>query len=300
MTPAGSGDTTVTRWPRATTASRSSRRMLFGVAYVVTIASFIGLWFRPVTNSGGVQSSSDRTHCGRRATNRRTLLPAPRTHSDTWRQVMRRPALVTWAIYLLLIPLYIFPSGLPQLGDVLVLIVVPLALRGWNGKLGRDMRATLRALIWFTAWVCLVDYAWVLVMGSYSLFGPDSFMLFPLYYIHNALIFLVALVLYRRFGDLFLRATVIAVMAIVFVQVGSSIVVGIGGSRGVAFFNNPNQLGYYALLAATLIALTQRRLQLNLLLSSLALVCCGALAVISASRAAAGGVGVLLVLMLFS
>jgi hypothetical protein len=213
---------------------------------------------------------------------------------------MRRPALVTWAIYLLLIPLYILPSGLPQLGDALVLIVVPLALLRWNGKLGRDMRATMRALLWFTLWVCAVDYAWVLVMGSYALFGPDSFMLFPLYYIHNALIFLIALVLYRRFGDLFLRVTVFAVMVIVFVQVGSSILLGVGGPRGVVFFNNPNQLGYYALLAATLIALTHRRLQLRLLTSSLALVCCGVLAVVSASRAAAGGVAVLLVLMLFS
>jgi hypothetical protein len=213
---------------------------------------------------------------------------------------MRRPALVTWAIYLLLIPLYIFPSGLPQLGDLLVVVVVPLALQHWNGKLGRDMRATLRALIWFTLWVCLVDYTWVFVMGSYTLFGPDSFVLFPLYYIHNALIFLVALVLYRRFGDLFLRVTVFAVTTTVFVQVLSSIALGMGGARGAVFFNNPNQLGYYALLAATLIALAQRRLQLRMLTSSLALVCCGVLAVISASRAAAGGVAVLLVLMVFS
>ena len=59
---------------------------------------------------------------------------------------MRRPALVTWAIYLLFIPLYIFPSGLPQPGDLLVLVVVPLALQHWNGQMGRDMRATVRAL----------------------------------------------------------------------------------------------------------------------------------------------------------
>lgn len=213
---------------------------------------------------------------------------------------MRRPALVTWAIYLLLIPLYIFPSGLPQPGDLLVLLVIPLALHHWNGRLGRDMRATMRALIWFTLWVCLVDYAWVFVMGSFTLFGPDSFLMFPLYYIYNALIFLAALVLYRRHGELFLRVTVFAVTATVFVQILSSIALRTSGGRGTLFFNNPNQLGYYALLAATLIALTHRRLQLRLVTSSLALVCCGCLAMISASRAAAGGVAVLLVLMLFS
>ena len=213
---------------------------------------------------------------------------------------MRKPALVTWAIYLLLIPLYIFPSGLPQPGDLLVLLVVPLALQRWNGKLGRDMRSTMRALIWFTLWVCLVDVTWMFAMGSFGVSGPDAILLFPLYYIYNALLVLAAIVLYRRHGDLFLRVSVFAVTITVYAQVASSIALGWGGSRGTLFFNNPNQLGYYALLAATLIALTQRRLQLRLVTSSLTLVCCGILAVISASRAAAGGVAVLLVFMLFS
>jgi hypothetical protein len=213
---------------------------------------------------------------------------------------MRRPALVTWAIYLLLIPLYIFHSGLPQPGDLLVLLVIPLALQHWNGKLGRDMRGTVRALLWFTLWVCLVDVTWMVATGSFTVFGTDSFLLYPLYYIYNALIFVAALVLYRRHGDRFLRVTVFAITITVYAQVVSSIALGSGGARGTLFFNNPNQLGYYALLAATLIALTHRRLQLRLVTSSLTLVCCGVLAMISASRAAAGGVAVLLVFMLFS
>ncbi|HEX2686606.1 MAG TPA: hypothetical protein VHN14_08310 [Kofleriaceae bacterium] len=214
--------------------------------------------------------------------------------------MMRRPALLTWAIYLVLFPLYIFRSGLPQPGDLLVIVLIPLALQRWNGRLGRDMRATVRALIWFTLWACLVNYTWVFVTGNFTLFGPDSFLLFPLYYFYNALIFLVALILYRRYGELFLRVTVFAVTAMVFVQVLSSVVLGSGGTRGSVFFNNPNQLGFYALLAATLIALTYRRLQLRLWTASVALVCCGYLALISASRASAGGIAVLLVFMLFS
>ena len=213
---------------------------------------------------------------------------------------MRRPALVTWAIYLLLIPLYILPSGLPQPGDLLVLLVIPLALQHWNGKLGRDMRSTMRALLWFTLWVVVVDLAWMFLMDNFAVSGPDAILLFPVYYIYNALLFLAALVLYRRHGELFLRVTVFAVTITVYAQVLSSILLGWGGNRGTLFFNNPNQLGYYALLAATLIALTHRRLQLRLVTSSLTLVCCGVLAVISASRAAAGGVAVLLVFLLFS
>lgn len=212
---------------------------------------------------------------------------------------MRNPALITWAAYIFLVPLYIFKSGLPQPGDAFVLILIPIGLHGWNGRLGHDMRSVLRALVWFTLWVCLVDYAWMFWTGNFSVFGPDSFLLYPLYYIYNALIFLIAIVLYRRFGDAFLRVTLVMVTATIFLQVLSSLVVRPGAARGSVFFNNPNQLGYYALLAATLIALTHRRLQMRLLTSSLALVCCGCLALISASRAAAGGIAVLLVLLLF-
>jgi hypothetical protein len=137
-------------------------------------------------------------------------------------------------------------------------------------------------------------------MGSFTLFGPDSFLLYPVYYIYNGLIFLAAIVLYRHYGDRFLRVTVFAVLGTVFVQVVTSLVFRSSAGRGSVLFNNPNQLGYYALLAATLIALTHRRLQLRLLTSSIALVCCGWLALISASRAAVGGIVGLLAFLIFS
>lgn len=223
-----------------------------------------------------------------------------RTHSDTWRQVLRQPALITWAIYLFLIPVYIFRSGLPQPGDAVVFVLVPMVLQQWNGKLTRDLRSVVRALLWFTLWVCIVNYTWMLLAGSFTLFGTDSFALYPVYYIYNALIFLTAIVMYRRYGELFLRVTVFVVTATVFLQVLSSLVFRSSALRGMVFFNNPNQLGYFSLLAATLIALTHRRLQLRMVVSALALMCCAYLALISASRAAAGGIACLVVVLVFS
>ncbi|HSS01797.1 MAG TPA: hypothetical protein VLM79_32290 [Kofleriaceae bacterium] len=214
--------------------------------------------------------------------------------------MLRKPELVTWAIYLFLVPVYIFSSGLPQPGDAVILILVPIVLQHWNGRVSRDVRPVLRALLWFTLWVCAVNYTWMLVTGSFTLFGTDSYMLYPVYYIYNALIFLAAIVMYRRYGDLFLRVTVFAVTTTVFVQVLSSLVFRSNALRGSVFFNNPNQLGYFSLLAATLIALTHRRLQLRMVVSALALVCCGYLALVSASRAAAGGIACLIVVLVFS
>lgn len=210
-----------------------------------------------------------------------------------------RPALVMWAIYIFLIPIYVFKSGLPQPGDIFLVALVPIALRGWNGRLFQRGNVAIKPLFWFTAWVCLVDYAWAAILGNFGLFGTDTFVLFPLYYVYNTLLFLVALVLFQRYGDTFLRLTLYVVYLTIFLQVGSSFVTA-GSSRGSLFFNNPNQLGYYALLVACLIVMLHWRLRLRLFMSSFALTCCGYLAALSASRAAMAGIAILLALLVFS
>lgn len=234
-----------------------------------------------------------------RATNSIFVSPE-RVHTASWRQVLGQPALVVWALYIFLIPFYVFKSGLPQPGDLFVVILVPVALRRWSGKLTRTARDAFRPLLWFTIWVCLVDYGWAIVEGNFRVFGTDSFLLFPVYYIYNACVFLVSLVLYQRYGNTFLRLTLYIIIGTVFVQTMSSLVLRSGTLRSTLFFNNPNQLGYYALLSATLIALTHRRLQIRLLIAGLALTGCGYLALISASRAAVGGVAILFALVVFS
>lgn len=202
-------------------------------------------------------------------------------------------------MYLALIPLYVFKSGLPQPGDIFIVFLIPIALRGWNWKLPSAILAPIRTLLWFTLWVVIVDYTWAFVLGNFGLFGTDTFVLFPLYYIYNAMLFLVGLVLYRQYGDIFLRLTLYMVYGTVLLQVGASFLHQ-PGARGSIFFNNPNQLGYFALLAACMIVLLHWRLRLRLWFSSLALTSCGYLAAVSASRAAIAGVAILLMMLLFA
>jgi len=217
-----------------------------------------------------------------------------------WSQVLRQPALIVWLLYVLLIPFYVFRPGLPQPADMLTILLAPIVLRRWDGRLSAEGRATFRPLLLFTFWVCVVNYGWAVWLGDYGLVGVDTFALFPIYYIYNALMFLIALVLYRRYGEPFLRCTVTVLIGTIFFQVGASFVMRSSVARGSLFFLNPNQLGYYALLSATIVALLHRRLKLRLLTSSIALTSCGYLAVISASRAAAGGIALLLALLIFS
>jgi hypothetical protein len=209
------------------------------------------------------------------------------------RELMRRPALLLWCAGLMLMPFYVMSGGLPQPSDAVALLLVPIALAGWNGRLnGPSMRA-FRPLLWFTAWVCIVDFAWAVILWKFNL-G----LLFPLYYVYNTALFLTALVLYQRFGERFLRWTVHTVFISLWLQCAFSVVYARHG-RSALFFDNPNQLGYYALLVACIIALMHRRLGLRVAKSAAGLTGAGYLAILSGSRSAVAGIALLVVLLMF-
>ncbi|HEX4422678.1 MAG TPA: hypothetical protein VH165_32405, partial [Kofleriaceae bacterium] len=115
-------------------------------------------------------------------------------------RLMHDPPLLIWSLFVLMIPFYVFSSGLPQPGDVLVIPLVLVVLRSWRGRLDRRARRPFATLIAFTVWVILVDWGWALLTGNFGLFGPDTFLLFPVYYVYNTLVFLVVCVLYQRYG----------------------------------------------------------------------------------------------------
>jgi hypothetical protein len=209
-------------------------------------------------------------------------------------RLLREPVLFVWACYVLLSPVYVARGGLPQPADALIVLLVPLALFRWDGRLSRPTVQLLRPLLAFTLWVCAVSVAWAVLLWD---FGFN--LVYPLYYIYNTSFFFGALLLYRRYGDPFLRLTVLLVFATVVLQVAASVFIGESG-RNQLFFDNPNQLGYYALLAACVISLAQRRLGFGAVGTSIGLLCCGYLALLSSSRSSAAGIAFLVVLLLFA
>jgi len=218
--------------------------------------------------------------------------------STTLRLLVREPVLVLWAVYVLLIPLYLFSSGLPQPSDFLLLLILPLAFQGWSGRLYASAARAIRVLLWFTIWVIVVDFGWAALTGRWALL--TGYTLYPLFYVFNLGIFTAAAILHKRFRDVFLRVTVYSIYAGVVLQVIASFLIRSDQIRGTMFFNNPNQLGYYALLAATLIVLAGRKLQFGTLRLAVGLTGCAYLGLLSASRASLGGIAVLVALTLFS
>jgi hypothetical protein len=107
-------------------------------------------------------------------------------------------------------------------------------------------------------------------------------------------------VIAKRDRRAFLRVTIYIVYFSIFIQVVATFLSGNQGLRGQGFFNSPNQLGYFALLAACLFALTQRPLKIPRWLTAAAVTGCAYLAIVSASRSALVGIAILLFILLFS
>lgn len=221
----------------------------------------------------------------------------PRTLTGMAHEVMRLlrdPTLLTWALFVLLIPFYVFANGLPQPGDMLVLPLAVMVLRQWNGRLDRRARRPLSALITLTIWVILIDWGWALILGNFGVFGPNTFLLFPLYYVYNTLVFVLVCIMYQRHGARFLWLTLHLVLFAVIIQTASTFVVHRGGaSRGIGLFNNPNQLGFYALVSASILALGRKNLGFGTLKTGAGFLFCVYLALLSASRAAVIGCAIL-------
>ena len=230
--------------------------------------------------------------------------PAPRNLAETLlelRAALRDPALLIWSLFVLVIPFYVFTSGLPQPGDMLIVPLFVVTMATWNGRLAKPAARALRTLMLFTGWIMAVNWTWALVLGNFGLFGKDTFILFPIYYAYNTCVFLIASILYTRHGARFLRITLNLVLASLFLQIAASTVIHRSFSfRGMGLFNNPNQLGFFALIAASILALGSRRVGFGAIRASVGLTACLYLALVSASRAAVLGIGILFALMLIA
>ncbi len=208
--------------------------------------------------------------------------------------------LVLWCMFVATIPLYFGESGLPQPGNLLIFFLAPATLASWNGRLERPLKRAFLLLAMFTIWVFLVDVGWTAVLGTWTTNGYYSSLIFPIYYVYNLVVFLIAMVLYQRYGEQFVRWTLHVIYAAVMFQLLASFFMRSENIRGQLFFNNANQLGFYALISACIIALCQRRLKFGMVKAGAGLMACAYLAFLSASRAAVGGIGILFILLVFA
>jgi hypothetical protein len=153
---------------------------------------------------------------------------------------------------------YVFPSGNPQPADFLLLLtIVATLLIAWR-QLPNESGLYI-ALGLFVGWIVLVNTIWYFISPDFVFLRKTSF------YLYNALVFLFVIAAgyhdWERLKVVIWWSCVIALLAqflyLEFVFHGL-------GKRATGTFNNPNQLGYWALLVMACLAVVKERTPLRI------------------------------------
>lgn len=147
-------------------------------------------------------------------------------------------------------PLYLFDSGRPQISHVFfVLFVLAFSghLLGPNARIQPKIKTIFKPLLLFVLVVCCVQITYSFILGNPMLLLVMAFYVFNIIYCLLIYLYLDA---YKQNG---LNVVFLAVLTAIGITLGGSITEAGGAYRQTSFFNNPNQLGYFALLASVVV-----------------------------------------------
>lgn len=197
------------------------------------------------------------------------------------------------ALYVLTSVIYVFPPGLPQPADFILLLVAGLTL-SFSWRYLADEPILYIAFVSLLGWIITVNSIWFLMEHDFR------FLQSSLFFIFNAIVFISVLGIALRDFDRFCCLMYWSCIAALAVEVFYITIFYPGLSRRTAgSFNNPNQLGYWVLLVFACIGVVRRRERLGLVdLFGLGLGCYAI--ALSLSRAATIAAGVLVTAIVIS
>ena len=204
-----------------------------------------------------------------------------RSHAGAELDLRGRLELGLWAVAWFVSPFYLVPQGLPQLYDLLLALQFFGMLLAGRLEFSRRANPALAMLGALVVYIALVGCVWAIVHELVAFVVP------AFYYGFDLAVVVVALSLFHHHGSRFLRVTLWSWVLAIMVQVVLVSVMppGYAGVRGLAFFNDPNQLAVYGVAGGVLIAQVARRVGVRSWLEVAGTVLVGALVVASVSRA---------------
>lgn len=155
-------------------------------------------------------------------------------------------------LYLFLSPFYLFPSGLPQISDLVLVLGIAFVI------------VRRRGIVWPTSRFIRVLYILlfniIMVNLLTALFLQTSGPVLPtMYYVYNSIVAFFVLALFMIHRDSLLKMFFWSVAVSSLAQFALTVArMDFARFRQVGFFNNPNQLGYYSLINLAIIAVTNR------------------------------------------
>lgn len=170
--------------------------------------------------------------------------------------------LFIWIIYLLLSPFYLFPSGSPQLSDLIIFIGVFLFFSFTSVRYGHHDKDNILCVYIFggifvglTTAINLVHY----------FFTPDiRLILHAIIYVFNFFIFLFAIHLFREHPKQANHWTYVAIAIMCIAEFLFVVFVEGAPKRASGTFNGSNQLAYWGVLTTAILITLKRNTHYNL------------------------------------
>ena len=193
----------------------------------------------------------------------------------------------------LLSPFYLLSSGLPQPSDWLLFLFSTLVFiaGGLKFTFPVEARSILSWLLGLLAIIAVVNTTWTGLTGNLSMLKPVS------YYIFNVLVTFSLVSYFHRVGFHVLRGVSYLIIATVLIQILLIPVVATGSLRQILFFNNPNQLAYFAVVCGSMVYAANVVFPIRKSILFAFIAACCVLAFLSVSRA--GSIAMLTLIMLF-
>lgn len=169
--------------------------------------------------------------------------------------------LLLFGAYFIATPFYLWQSGIPQAADFILLLSMGIYFVKSMVilKIKREDYFILIVSLLFSFWITLVNLVWVLLLQTSS-----SFMLSTSFYIFNVSIYIYTILLLKDYEEKIYSITY--KMLFVSMAIETLVVLYNGGFNGIRVtgtFNNPNQLGYYSIIAIALLIIISDKLKTN-------------------------------------
>jgi len=150
-----------------------------------------------------------------------------------------------WMIYVIFAPIYLFESGLPQPADLIIFITAGVTIILFI------LKTKLLFNRVFTSLALMAALFFTINTVNYNYYGDIRFFYSSLYYIFNAFIFGSTVILFKNDPQNMLSKARIAVIASLVLQMAWILLFDSNSDyRETGSFNNPNQLGYWAMLSS--------------------------------------------------
>ena len=180
-------------------------------------------------------------------------------------------------------PVYIYKSGLPQPADIILLLfsmmmIMSLLRRNVVGGVNISGVLPFQWLL-LVLWVNLVLLVWSLLTQSYDT------LVHGVYWVYNYLVVFSIFMFLSRHNSFLYYFELSVSLSLIVSLIGIVVEPGAGG-RSTGFFNNPNQMAYYALCGLSILQVINKGLFSLRLINVIALMA-GVISILSAASLAA-------------